>query len=204
MIKNKPVIGILPTYNLVNDANDPYQDQASFVRMYEEKIYECGGIPIGLLHQNMYDYLPLCDGYLWPGGSKVWPDFFPVLEDALKYKKPVLGVCLGLQAIGTFFNLKEAKEKHPEKSLEEAMAGNRCLKSPYGPNKNYIKFWDEYLTSSKEKQISFISKYFLPTKIPFKRKISLFINDHSYMIPKLLRKKIYQLKPFIKKIIKGN
>ena len=131
MIKNKPVIGILPTYNLVNDANDPYQDRASFVRMYEEKIYECGGIPIGLLHQNMYDYLPLCDGYLWPGGSKVWPDFFLVLEDALKYKKPVLGVCLGLQAIGTFFNLKEAKEKHPEKSLEEV--------------KQFLKDTDHYL-----------------------------------------------------------
>lgn len=57
MIRNKPVIGILPTYNLTNEANDPYQDRASFVLMYEEKIVKCGGIPIGLLDQNMEDYL---------------------------------------------------------------------------------------------------------------------------------------------------
>ena len=119
MIKNKPVIGIIPTYNLTNETKDPYQDRASFVRMYEEKIVECGGVPIGLLHQHVEDYLSLCDGYLWPGGSKIWPDFFPVLEDALKNKKPILGVCLGLQAIGTAFNFKEEREKHPEKSLEE-------------------------------------------------------------------------------------
>ena len=119
MIKNKPVIGIIPTYNLTNETNDPYQDRASFVRMYEEKIVECGGVPIGLLHQNVKDYLSLCDGYLWPGGSKIWPDFFLVLEDALKNKKPVLGVCLGLQAIGTFFCVKEEREKYPEKSFEE-------------------------------------------------------------------------------------
>ena len=38
MIKNKVVIGILPTYNLTNEDNDPYQDRATFVRMYEELI----------------------------------------------------------------------------------------------------------------------------------------------------------------------
>ena len=57
MIKNKPVIGIIPTYNLQNEENDPYLDRASFVRMYEEKIVSSGGIPIGLLHQNVEDYL---------------------------------------------------------------------------------------------------------------------------------------------------
>ena len=42
MIKNKPVIGIIPTYNLQNEENDPYLDRASFVRMYEEKIVSSG------------------------------------------------------------------------------------------------------------------------------------------------------------------
>lgn len=90
-----------------------------------------------------------------------------------------------------------------EKSLEEAIAGNRCLKAPYGPSKNYKKFWQDYLCIGEEKQISFISEYFLPTKVPLKRKFSLFVNDHSYMIPKFFRKKIYQLKPHIKRLIKG-
>ena len=57
MIKNKPVIGIIPMYNLQNEENDPYLDRASFVRMYEEKIVSSGGIPVGLLHQNVEDYL---------------------------------------------------------------------------------------------------------------------------------------------------
>ena len=134
-------------------------------------------------------------------------DFWGYISETKELRNTEEGISLILINTGKGNNFFKKISKDlivTEKSLEEAMAGNRCLKSPYGPNKNYIKFWDEYLTSSKEKQISFISKYFLPTKIPFKRKISLFINDHSYMIPKLLRKKIYQLKPFIKKIIKGN
>ena len=32
MIRNKPVVGILPTYNLTNEANDPYQDRADVRR----------------------------------------------------------------------------------------------------------------------------------------------------------------------------
>ncbi len=37
MIKNKPVIGIIPTYNITNEENDPYMDQAKFVTMYSKK-----------------------------------------------------------------------------------------------------------------------------------------------------------------------
>ena len=84
MIKNKPVIGILPTYNLVNDANDPYQDRASLVGRYEEKIYERGGIAVGLLHQMMYDYWPLSLGFFWWDCPKVWSDFVLVLACAIK------------------------------------------------------------------------------------------------------------------------
>jgi len=71
MIQNKPVVGILPTYNLKNEQNDPYQDRASFVRMYAEKIKQCGGIPIGLLEQEVSIYKDLCDAYIWPGGNKI-------------------------------------------------------------------------------------------------------------------------------------
>lgn len=57
----KPVIGIIPTFT-VND-NDPYQDKASFVSMYSEKIKESGGIPIGILGDASL-YTSICDGYL--------------------------------------------------------------------------------------------------------------------------------------------
>ena len=119
MTKNKPVIGILPTYNLSNSENDPYLDQAKFVRMYEKKVYECGGIPIGLLHQNLDDYLDLCDGYLWPGGIKVWTDFFIIIKDAIENKKPLLGICLGFQALGIYFNYLEEQEKNSNLNFDE-------------------------------------------------------------------------------------
>ena len=160
MIKNKPVIGIIPTYNLQNEENDPYLDRASFVRMYEEKIVSSGGIPIGLLHQNVEDYLELCDGYLWPGGSKVWPDFFPIIEDAIKKKKPLLGVCLGMQAIGSYFNFLEEQEQRTNASREE-------IKEILKEKEHYLKKLEDsslhnhYVTKDKETQDKARHKIFL-------------------------------------------
>src|SRR5574344_1800837 len=110
MIKNKPVIGIIPTFNLINDLNDPYLDKFSFVKMYANQIIDNGGIPIGLLSENIDMYLPICDGYLWPGGSKILPKFFTIIDDAIINKKPLLGICLGMQAIASYFNLKHDKK----------------------------------------------------------------------------------------------
>ncbi len=118
MIQNKIVVGILPTYNL-KDMNDPYQDRASFVTMYSNKIKECGGIPIGILEKDVSLYTNLCDAYLIPGGTKIWRDFFPIFLDALKNHKPILGVCMGAQMISMFFNLLEDQKQYPELSLEE-------------------------------------------------------------------------------------
>jgi len=120
----KPIIGILPTYNLKNEENDPYSDQASFVRMYANKVVECGGIPIGLLDQDPTIYTSLCDGYIWPGGNKIWQDFYVVLEDAIKNKKTLLGVCMGAQAIATFLNV-----------LEDQLGSNKTYKETYDLNK---------------------------------------------------------------------
>ena len=186
MIKNKPVIGIIPTYNLVNEDNDPYQDRASFVRMYEEKIYECGGIPIGLLHQNVEDYLPLCDGYVWPGGPKIWPDFFPVLEDAIKHKKPVLGVCLGLQAIGSAFNLKEEKEKHPEKSFEAIKQllkdTDHYLKKLEDPSLHSHYVTKEIATQDAARHVIQLKKETLFYKIMRQNELNV-VSLHSFILP---------------------
>ena len=44
-------------------------------------------------------YLNLCDGFIIPGGS-TWNDVdIKVLKHAMKYNKPVLGICAGMQAI---------------------------------------------------------------------------------------------------------
>ena len=112
MIKGKVVVGILPTYNLKNEDNDPYQDKASFVRMYEQRIIEAGAIPIGLLNNNIENYFDICDAYVWPGGNSIQKDFYKVFEDAIKNHKPFLGICLGMQAMATYFNILEDNKKN--------------------------------------------------------------------------------------------
>lgn len=110
----KPIIGIVPSYNLSNEDNDPYQDIAKFVKMYIREVEKAGGIPIGLVSPNADIYTDMCDGYLFPGGAKILSEYYPLMYDALKNKKPVLGICLGCQTMATFFNVIEDKEKNPE------------------------------------------------------------------------------------------
>lgn len=110
----KPIIGVVPTFNLTNEDNDPYKDIAKFVTMYEREIVKAGGIPIGIISKDVSMYKDLCDGYLFPGGSKIISEHYPLMYDALENKKPVLGICLGCQTMGNFFNVIEDKEKDPD------------------------------------------------------------------------------------------
>ena len=124
MIKGKVVVGIVPSFNLDNVDNDPYLDRAYFVRMYEEMIKEAGAIPIGLVDEDPSLYLDICDAYLWPGGNKINWSYMAVLDDALKNNKPLLGVCLGMQAINTYFCIKEDSLKS-NLSFEETYKLNK-------------------------------------------------------------------------------
>lgn len=123
----KPIIGIIPTFTMSD--NDPYQDKVSFVSMYSKKIKESGGIPIGILGDASL-YTSICDGYLWPGGNKILFEYVPLLEDAIKNQKPLLGICLGAEAIATFLNIYEDKEKASSKSFKEVYEMNQ-EKNPY-------------------------------------------------------------------------
>lgn len=116
MLKKKPVIGIIPTFTY--DENDPYQDKASFVTMYSEKIIKSGGIPIGILG-DANTYTSVCDGYIWGGGTQILFEYLPIIEDAIKNHKPLLGICLGAQTIATFLNVLEDQAKEPNESLKE-------------------------------------------------------------------------------------
>ncbi len=118
----KPIIGIIPTFT--NDENDPYQDRASFVTMYSEKIKQSGGVPIGILG-DVSLYTSICDGYLWPGGNKILFEYYEVLEDAIKNAKPLLGICLGAEGLATMLNVLEDKEKEPNKTFKEIYESNK-------------------------------------------------------------------------------
>ncbi len=100
----KVLVGIVPnsTY-LISD--DPYQDKYSFVNGYSKKIIEAGAVPIGLLLSDdnlCKETLDLCDAFLIQGGNKVSKYMYEIIYYALMNNKPLLGICLGAQAIDIF------------------------------------------------------------------------------------------------------
>ena len=112
---NKIKIGILPTSHLFED-DDPYNDTYSFINNYCKRIFEAGGVPIGLLldsgklHEESLD---MCDGFLICEGKRMEPYAFKLVNYAIKNKKPLLGICMGMQIIGVYSYLeKELQKQH--------------------------------------------------------------------------------------------
>ena len=61
---------------------------------------------------------PACDGFVLCGGAKLWPYHLQILDHAFQTGKPVLGVCLGMQAMSAYFKVREqAALRHWEGSL---------------------------------------------------------------------------------------
>lgn len=101
---NKIIIGVLPQILLKTDDN-PYNDKYEFLDLYCKKIFSCGGIPIGICLNNGKldkDVLDLCDAFLLPGGNKIWDCYYEVIDYAIRNNKPLLGICLGFQAISIY------------------------------------------------------------------------------------------------------
>ncbi len=151
MIKNKIVVGILHTYNLTKEDNNPYDDRATFVRMYEEMITKNGAIAIGLLNNNIGIYKDICDAYIWPGGSYIQKDFYIIFDDVIKNHKPLLGICLGFQAICTYFNILEDQKNENNLSIIETYNKNKET-NPYliRLDENELKIHSNYVTKDKE------------------------------------------------------
>ena len=129
----KPVIGILTRY----DVNQKGRCLNYVFDSTRTAILKMGGNPLLLCPmQNMeyYDtkyedyvlpteeeknlatyWLDMCDGLFIPGGSKISPYDYFILEEALKRGLPVLGVCLGMQLLSNYhkeeFILKEVDNK---------------------------------------------------------------------------------------------
>lgn len=127
-MKNRPIIGIIPTSHYSD--TDPYGDQTSFVNMYSNMIVACGGIPVGLTALENSLYLDFCDGFLWPGGKRIESRFYQVIKHAMITGKPLLGICLGSQAIATYFNVLNDQEKMQSKSFFEVYQSLKSL-NPY-------------------------------------------------------------------------
>lgn len=104
----KLIIGIIP--QIKRDDIDYYQEKYEFINLYSKRIYEAGAIPIGLTLNDFevsLEQLELCDAYLYPGGSRVDKGLYKIFYYAYINKKPILGICLGMQAMCIFSTMLE-------------------------------------------------------------------------------------------------
>lgn len=111
-MNRKPVIGILPTSNYMM-TNDTFADTYRFGNNYIKKIVENGGVPllIPLCDEKVIlETLEMCDGLLLPGGNRVRPFHFEIIDYFYQHRKPILGICLGMQALAMYSVNIENKE----------------------------------------------------------------------------------------------
>lgn len=111
--KRRKRIGIVPSATLF-ETEDPYRDQYHFVNNYGKRIMDNGGVPVGILPVDgeiCEESLELCDGFLICGGRRIHPYHFQLTGYAVAHEKPLLGVCLGMQTIGTWFKVREEAKR---------------------------------------------------------------------------------------------
>lgn len=114
-------VGIVPSTNLLESEN-PYHDRSNFIELYTRRIMENEGLPLGILNVDGFlseELLELCDSFLICGGRRIFPYHFQVIDYALRSGKKLLGICLGMQAIHSYFIAKKEREKRPGKSILE-------------------------------------------------------------------------------------
>lgn len=100
---NKPIIGII-TPRKTDDKNI-WENYIKFSSCFPKKILKAGGIPVGILFPNgkfIKQHVDICDGFLLQGGSIIESAQVNVIHYALEKKKPILGICLGMQTIAAY------------------------------------------------------------------------------------------------------
>lgn len=93
------------------DSDQTNLDFYRFGNSYAKRIYECGGIPLGLLPEDglriSEEALDMVDAFVVCGGTKMWPYHYQVVEYAITHGKPYLGICMGMQLLHRYFKLAD-------------------------------------------------------------------------------------------------
>lgn len=148
--KKNTIVGVVAPSTLYEDEN-PRKDTYNFGNLYGNRIYDHGGIPLGILPLNGYvseKVLDQFDAFLICGGSKTWPYHLQVVDYAVRNNKPLLGICLGMQSIFVYFRVLDyIKETGFEGNLwdafKEMKAKIGCLESIEGHNLEHTRGHEE-------------------------------------------------------------
>lgn len=169
----KPIIGIAPRLE------EGYLFCNEVIR---KVICKSGGIPLLLLpvlsfdcreksphkwpkytkkeYEDFYAMLALCDGFILPGGSSWYPIDEILIEYAKEQRKPILGICLGMQEM--------AKSLLPNRKGDITILNNTKI-NHNNNSKDYVhqvKVWHDSLLYS------------------ILKKTNLYVNSrHSFHIP---------------------
>ena len=113
------IIGILPTSNyMVTD--DTFKDTYRYGNNYIKKIVLNDAIPylIPLEDEKIIPgTLEMCDGLLLPGGSRIRPVDFEIIDYFYRNKKPIFGICMGMQMLA-MYSVNQTSKKRILKEID--------------------------------------------------------------------------------------
>lgn len=100
----KPIIGIVGRKDKSSEGNDIFYIHKNI----SDVIYHYGGLPIAILPSSLdqIDQLNKIDGFIMQGGDEYNSYDFKIIDYAYKNNVPMLGICLGMQAMAYYFDGK--------------------------------------------------------------------------------------------------
>lgn len=146
----KVLVGVVSPAKLYEEEN-PRRDEYYFGNNYGNRIYDHGGIPLGILPSDGYVYesvLDQFDAFLICGGRKFWPYHLQIVDYAVRTGKPLLGICLGMQAIYQYFRTLDFMEASGcqgdiWEAFQELRAKEGKMKTVEGHNMTHIRGHEE-------------------------------------------------------------